>query len=913
MYTTLLATKLYVPPTGQIQVLRPRLLAALSQALTRRLTLVSAPAGYGKTTLVSHWLRSTGVPSAWLSLDDEDNDPIRFLQYLITALQQILPDLQIDPPGMLHGVQPAASATLMSVLINEIAERAERASPLVLVLDDFHVIHAQSILDMLSFLLERLPPQVHLVIISRTDPPIPLSRLRAQDQLVDIRISQLRFTLDEITAFLNEVMGLGLSSADIASLERRTEGWIAGLQLAALSMKGSDDAHSFVSAFTGSHHYIVDYLVEEVLRLQPESLRSFLLRTSVLERMCAPLCDAVLADQEPKEKSSDETQFSTLNSQATLESLERANLFIIPLDNERRWYRYHHLFADMLNRRLEFLHPRQVPELHLRASRWYEQNEVIPAATQHALMAGDQQRAARLIEQNGCQLIMSGEVVTLLKWIEAVESHAPTHPWLAIQKAWALSLTDHPELVEPTLHSAEQVISALEPTIEVKIMLGTIAAARAYSANKRGETHAAADFARQALEYLPDDNPFSCSIRSVTIAILGDASQMEGNLEQARLAYAEALRIGQVSGNVHTVVMANIDLADVLMRQSELHQAARIFSETLQLATRPDGGRSPLADRVFAGMSSLYYEWNRLEAAGQYTYDCIELCRQWGNFDLLAEAYVTLARLEQAQCRPVEAQRAMRLAGQLQAEHRLSHRRSRWVQSALAHLWISQGDLERASQHLQGIGVSTEGISGSAEIGPLIEHEYLTLLRLRLARGEYEAALALSKLLLQKAESANRIGKVIEILVLRAIAFQGKRDSVQALEALERAVTLAQPQGYLRTFLDEGEPVARLLKASRLKFEGLPRQYADELLIAFSGQKPEEPGLQAGTLVEPLTQRELEVLKLIEAGCSNQEIAARLVISLTTVKRHISNIYAKLDVNSRTQAISRARLLKLFD
>lgn len=444
-------------------------------------------------------------------------------------------------------------------------------------------------------------------------------------------------------------------------------------------------------------------------------------------------------------------------------------------------------------------------------------------------------------------------------------------------------------------------------------MLGTIAAARAYTANMRGEAHIAADFARQALEYLPVDNPFSCSIRSVATAILGDASQMVGDLEQARLAYADALRIGQESGNVHTVIMASIDLADVLMKQGELHQAARLFSETLQLATRPDGGRSPLADRVLAGLSSLSYEWNRLETAGQYAYDCIELSRQWENFDLLAEAYTLLARLEQAQCHQEEAQRAMRLAGQLEAERRPSSRRSRWVRSALARLWIGLGDLERASQHLQGTDVSIEGISDDAEIGPLPEHEYLTLLRLRLARGEYEAALELSGRLLQKAESAKRTGKVIEILILRALAFQGMRDSLQALAVLERAVALAQPRGYLRIFLDEGEPIARLLKASRLKVEGLPRQYVEELLIAFSGQKPDVSGLQAGTLIEPLTQRELEVLKLIEAGCSNQEVAARLVISITTVKRHISNIYAKLDVTSRTQAISRARLLRLFE
>jgi len=510
----MLKTKLFTPPVRANCIVRPRLTEQINRGLDKALVLISAPAGYGKTTLVSSWLREINAPSAWLSLEEGDNDPIRFLQYLIAALERIIPTLRPDSLGLLQGMQPAPFDALTSLLINEIAENS---APFVLVLDDFHVIHAKPILEMLAFLLEHMPPQMHLVLLARTDPPLPLSRLRARDQLVDLRADQLRFTLDEIAVFLRQVMGLRLSADDIAAMEARTEGWIAGLQLAALSMQGCQDIHGFVSAFTGSHYYIMDYLVEQVLQIQSEKVRSFLLQTSVLDRMCGPLCNAVVQ--------ADATE--PMDGRAMLEALEQINLFVIPLDDERRWYRYHHLFADVLNRHLEHLFPNQLPELHRRASQWYEQNEIIPEAIQHALMAGDQQRAARLVEQNGCTLIMQGEVVTLLKWIQAVESYLRTHPWMAIQKAWALSLTGSLDQVEPTLQPAERVISSLEPTVEVRIMLGTIATARAHSANMRGEVHLAAEFARQALEYLPDSDPFPASMHSVATAKLGVESRTQ--------------------------------------------------------------------------------------------------------------------------------------------------------------------------------------------------------------------------------------------------------------------------------------------------------------------------------------------------------------------------------------------------
>jgi len=887
----LLKTKLFIPPIRPNCIVRPRLIEQINSGLDKVLVLISAPAGYGKTTLVSSWLGETSVASAWLSLDEGDNDPIRFLQYLIAALYKIIPAIRQDL-GMLQAIQPVPPGTIMSLLINEIAENA---APFVLVLDDFHVIHAQPILDMLTFLLEHMPPHMHLVLLARTDPPLALSHLRARNQLVDIRAGQLRFTLEEIAVFLNKVMGLKLSADDIAAMEARTEGWIAGLQLAALSMQGCQDVHSFVSAFTGSHHYIMDYLVEQVLQLQPERVRSFLLQTSILDRMCGSLCNTVV-----------EVDATGPNDgQAVLETLEQMNLFVIPLDGERRWYRYHHLFADVLNRRLERLFPHQLPELHRRASRWYEQNGFIPEATHHALTAGDQRRAAQLVEQNGCTLIMRGEVATLLKWIEPVESHLQTRPWLAIQKAWALSLTGHLDQVEQTLQPAERLISPLEQTGEVRIVLGTIAAARAHSANLRGEAHLAAEFARQALEYLPDSDPFPQSLRSVATATLGDASWIIGNIEEARHAYVEAVRISQTAGNIHLVIIANSNLAHILMELGQLYQAARIYSETLQMATRPDGQRLPLADRVCAGLSRVSYEWNHLQAAAQYTDQCLELCRQWENYDLLAVGYVMSARLEHVQGNPDEAREAMRAAEQLASEHRLSSRRSSWVKSALARLWIAQGNLDRPSHLVQQSGITIDD-----EIPYLREPEYLVLLRLLLAQGDHDAALALSERLLQKAEVTRRMGQVIETLVLQALAFQGKKEMAQALAVLERALSLAQPEGYVRAFLDEGEPMAKLLYQA--KSHRMGAGYAAELLSAMGrASGTAEPPTQL--LIEPLSAREIEVLKLIEAGHSNQEIAAKLVISITTVKRHISNIYAKLGVESRTQAISRGRELGLFE
>jgi LuxR family transcriptional regulator, maltose regulon positive regulatory protein len=590
--------------------------------------------------------------------------------------------------------------------------------------------------------------------------------------------------------------------------------------------------------------------------------------------------------------------------------LEQRNVFVIPLDNERHWFRYHHLFVEVLNRRLEHQWPQLLPELHRRASHWYEQNGLISEAIHHARFAGDPERAAQLVDQNGRLLLMRGEVVNLLSWIEAVEPHSQILPWIAIQKVWALCLTGQRDRVEGAFQTAERLISSLELTDDVRTMSGAITAARASWANRQGETRLAAGFARQALESLPDSNDFySRSLRSAATAILGNASWMEGNLVEAGRAYTQALLISQAAGYGHMGIITTSNLANVLMEQGQLHLAARRYSETVQMAALPDGGISPLAEEACAGLGQISYEWNRLDAAAEYVHRCLECARRWGTVDFQSIGYVLLARLEHVQGQPEKAREAMRTAEQLLSEYPHSLWRTIWLRSALARLWIAQEDLAGASLLIQKCGLSMNGLPNVGEISYPQEPACLAWLRLHLAQGDYEAALALAKQWLQKLDEINQAARVIEILALQALAYQGKKDLDQALTALEKAFALARPEGYVRTFLDEGEPMAKLLYQA--KTHGRGTSYAAELLAAL-GQASDSALSPAQLLIEPLTPRELELLQLIEAGYTNQEIAAKLVISMPTVKRHISNIYTKLGASSRTQAVARGKELSLF-
>jgi LuxR family maltose regulon positive regulatory protein len=501
MMQTLLSTKLNVPTSRQMLVLRPDLMTILTQARKCSLTLVSAPPGYGKTTLVSSWLSNTDFPFTWLSLDEGDNDPIRFLDYFLTALHKVVPNIGPDLLDLRQGTQTSSFETLMALIINQSAGVGD----FFLVLDDLQAVHAPPILGMLGHLLEHLPPGMHMVLLSRSDPPLALPRLRARGQLLEIRAEQLRFTVDEITQYYDKVIRLSLSASDISAIETRTEGWIAGLQLAGLAMQAEKDPQRFISAFTGSHAYIMDYLTEEVLRSQPDSVRSFLLQSSILNRMCGPLCKAVVIPETPE----------ACDCQTMLEAIERNHLFVNPLDTERRWYRYHHLFKEVLSRRLEVLYPDQIADLNRRASEWFEQHGFIHEAIQHALKAGDSDRTARLVEQHGCDLLMGGELVTLADWLSAIDSYTHTHPWLAMQKAWVLTLSEQAERADLAINEGEQLISTHEWTDETRTLRGSFSAARALWANIQGKTDLAASYARNAIDLLSVGGDFSCALRSV--------------------------------------------------------------------------------------------------------------------------------------------------------------------------------------------------------------------------------------------------------------------------------------------------------------------------------------------------------------------------------------------------------------
>jgi LuxR family transcriptional regulator, maltose regulon positive regulatory protein len=899
-----LSTKLYIPPVRSTLVPRPQLSDRLAPTKGNRVVLVSAPAGYGKTTLVSSWLGENKCQACWLSLDESDNDPVRFLQYLAKALAQVVPGVEIQPPGML---QEQPSDAWMNRILNGIARNAiesntfaVQAGPFVLVLDDFHLIQSQPVLDMVTMLVERLPPQMRLILISRTDPPLPLARWRVRGQMEEVRAGHLQLTREEIAVFMNCLMHLPLSEEDISALEARTEGWIAGLQLAALSMQGRSDAHDFVAAFTGSHHYIMDYLLEEVLKQQPELVRSFLLKTSILERLCGPLCECIIGETAER-----------VDGQAILQELERRNLFLVPLDDNRHWYRYHHLFADVLNQHLERLMPEQIRDLHIRAAEWFEQRGFIPEAVHHALLARDPERAVRLVEENGCLLLMAGEVVTLDRWLEAVGPFAPGHPWFAILNGWVLLLTGQQKQAGPFLDGAERVLSGLDPALDaddnVRIMRGALAAARAHAASVERDP-SAAEFARQALACLPDGNELGDVLRSVATLILGDAAWASGRLEEAKAAYDEGVRIGRAAHNPHLVVLGDSNLAEILIEQGQLNAATARFSEALHAATRGDGAqtagvKSPWVDRVLAGLSRIAYQRNDLSSAARYAEQCVELCRQSGYREFAAVGHMILAQVAQLQGRPEEAAQAMHTADAMSRDHVPAGKWATWVQCALARMRLSQGDSEQAAQFLS----KHKAFSGD-DISHAREPLYLVLVRLYLGQGEYNAALALSERLLLAAKATDRTGTAIEIQVLRAMALQGKRDLAQALSTLEQAMVLAEPARCVRVFLDEGEPMARLLLQARVHHLGT--LYLAELLAALP-KESETAAPVSQPLVEPLSTRELEVLSLIAAGCSNEEIASKLIISIKTAKRHISNIYGKLGVKSRTQAVALARELKL--
>ena len=889
MSTSLLMTKLQIPVASRKLVSRPRLLARLADGLTRPLTLISAPTGFGKTTLLAEWHNtsdSDGYSLAWLSLDDDDNDLVRFLTYVIAALASLKHGVGDAALILLQAPHPPPLKTIVTALINDLETIL---TPFALVLDDYHAVTAPPIHEALGYLLDHLPLRMHLVILTRADPPLPLARWRARNQLAELRASDLRFTRAEASDFLEQVMGLHLSPEAIAILETRTEGWIAGLQIAALSMRNQTDAANFVKAFTGSNRFILDYLAEEVFQQQPQAIQDFLVRTSILDRLTGSLCDAVAGQADGVQ---------------TLQALERSNLFIVPLDSERRWYRYHHLFADVLHNRLHSTSPTLVPELHRRAARWFESQADVFEALKHWLTGRDFAQTVRLLETVGVGMLERGAVLQLLGWVRQIPAeHIPIHSWLNIYLAWAMLLTGQIGDLEARLDAIEHELQARQNEIGSDRLskLGHIAAIRAYVSGLRGDLPRMFQLAHQARELLP---PEAVSIHCTVAFILGNANVGAGNVADAERCFAEAARLGEQSGNIHIAVPALCILAEQDARRGKLHQAFKAYQDALRLGTGESGHLLPIAAQALVRIGNLYFEWNDLVAAGQHLEKSVELSTLWGNADVHMFCNLSLARLRQVQGNQNAALTLSAEAEQIAHRSTLTVPARALLAAYLMRIALANGDWPSAACLAEQRGLRHDG-----ELNEVSEVEYIAYARVLVVQRNLAAADALLERLYQKAEADHRRSSVIEILILRSLVFQALNDISQALTMLGTALALAEPEGYVRVFIDEGEPMIELLR--RAGSRGIAPRYVTNLLAATTS-KAEINDRAVQPLIEPLSEREIEVLGLLAAGLSNQAIAEKLFVAVGTVKAHTSSIYRKLDVTNRTQAVARARDLNLI-
>ena len=944
MLAPILATKLYVLQPRPGIVSRPRLIDQLNAGLAKgaKLTLISAPAGFGKTTMTNEWITRRERPVAWLSLDEGDSDPTRFLTYFISALQTIAPNVGEEALLVLQSPQPPPVETILITLLNEIISIPDN---FIFVLDDYHLTDSKAIDDSLTFLLEHLPLQMHLVITTREDPNLPLARLRVRNQLTELRAADLRFTSSEAAEFLNQVMDLHLSTEDIAALEDRTEGWIAGLQLAALSMRDNQDVHRFIQAFAGDNRYIVDYLIEEVLQRQPEEVRSFLLRTSILDRLNGSLCDAVMRHQD---------------SSARLEALQRGNFFLIPLDDKRHWYRYHHLFADVLHMHLMAEQPDQVPALHRRASEWYEQNGSSADAIRHALAGGDFERAADLVELASPAMSRNRQEAILLGWLQSLPDELLQYrPVLGVTYAHVLMASDELEGVEARLQDAERWLnttadmgerpdaSSAEMVVvdkeEFRRLPGMIAIARAGLALARGDVPGTVTYAQRALDLAPEDDHMT---RGGAAGFLGLAYWTSGDLEAAHRTYADGMASLQKAGNISDAINGATTLAAIRIAQGRLHDAMRTYEQALQLAMEhgtPGFAVRGTAD-MYVGMSEILRERNDLHAATQHLLRSKEMGEHTGFPENRYRWRVGMARIRHAQG---DLEGALEMLDEAERLYMSDfspnvHPIAAWK----TRVWVAQRRLAEALGWAR-----KQGLSAEDELSYLREFEHITLARILLARygsdhidSAIHEAIGLLERLLKAAQEGGRMGSVIEILLLQALAQHMQGDIPAALLPLGQALTLAEPEDYVRIFLDEGEPMRLLIEDLRGKIvdgsfavsqsqpmELLP--YIERLLRSFStGQTATtdqqhspalapvgrrlgvqvSPILPIENLVEPLSQRELEVLRLLKTELSGPEIARELTIALSTVRTHTESIYSKLNVKTRRAAVKRAIELNLI-
>ncbi len=914
MTARLLATKLHRPTARAELVLRPRLLSQLAQVLSHRLTLVVAPAGFGKTTAVTTWLEQGTTPAVWLSLDANDNDPLRFLRYLVGACAPYAPATAAAIDDLLAAAESPATEPILAELVNELTRSP---APFVLVLDDYHVIEAAAVDASVSFLVSYLPPTVHTVITSRADPAnLPLARLRVRGELLEVRAHDLRFTVDEATRFLNEAMGLTCSPDDIAALDARTEGWIAGLQLAALSLRQHRDPARFIAEFTGSHRYIIDYLTDEVLSRQPEAVCSFLLHTSILHSMCAGLCAAVTVQRE-------------VDTQAMLEQIEGSNLFLIALDDERRWYRYHHLFGEMLQQRVQHALPTMLPTLHRRAAAWYTAHDHIGSALHHLLAADDTAAAAQLVEDQLMTRLSNGETGLIRTWLSMLpEDIVFAYPGLMLGEAWLAFFAQRADQTDHWLRQLEQWFAAhpdSQSLPDYSQVQGQMMALAAWVAHGHGNIDRAVMMFRAALRHISAEDQF---VRGLHTTLLGIALRDQGEIHEALTVFRASIPLSWAAGNTSSAIIGYAMTAWMQMAQGQLQSARATLQTGLQQVADYGKQQSPAAAQLYIALADIAYEQNHLAEARAHLEMSYSIARPMLRVaPIFGMGYLVQASVELADSTGVDVAALLQQADDVsrtwQSVLRLRYATRR------ARLALSVGDIGTAQQWLTYIDAAAATPCEPANVEKLVVLARLWLWHARIiGDGEQrnvflaDAARLLTNVR-QVALRMGNLGTVLEIQMLQALLASLRRDPVGALAELQGAVRLAAPEGYVRLFVDCGAPMAALLRqAQHTSLDLHEVAYVETLLAAFPADSTTSNG--NGTLgnssrliavgdsfVETLSDREWEVLRLIAVGQSNRTIAETLILSPATVKVHTRNIYSKLGVNSRTQAVARAREMGL--
>lgn len=878
----IITTKLFIPASRSRLVVRPRLIEQLERGAECGFVLVSAPAGYGKTTLLSAWLRSLSNPAAWYTIDEGDNDPARFLAYLSAALEKIDPALG---EWIASGTRVAALAEVEAVLTPLINRLAQVRQPFWLALDDYHLIQNPYLHEALRFLVTRRPAPLHLAIATRADPPLPLSRLRARSEMVEVRLDDLCFSAQEAAEFFSRTMGLSVSRMDAARITARTEGWITGLQIAALSLQNAEDIPGLIGSFTGSQRHIFDYLLEEVLQRQPEGIQSFLLQTSLLKGLCGPLCDAVTGQT---------------GSQAILEALEHANLFVIPLDEQRCWYRYHQLFTDLLRQRLEHTQPGIGRVLHLRASEWYEKNDMPAEAIYHALEAQEYFRAASLIEKTAESTFLRGEIKTFLGWVEELpEPVTRQHPLLCVYHAEALLLSGLP---------MEKAARLLQGSSEYDAVQALIAA-------YQGDVALSKALSGRALAHLPKESLF---LKGTIHSALGAVLILGGEVEPAMQAFAATAEIGRDSGNLMLQVIALCRLAQLNAAKGDLHQAEALAEEALELSQDSQGSYLPVSGMPLMVLAYLLHERDELPQALSKIEKAIELAQLSGGF-WSVDCYLIKAFILQSLGDAAGAREAIKNARSSASQTRANRFDEIYTDAYEVRLLTAQGNTAAALGWVRRNKLDQPPGSASGEaqaryqsqLFHLVELEQTSLARVTLAQGRVEKALQILAALFPESEKRGRTHSLIENLLLQALAYQAQRKMEAAFGALESALSLAEAGGFVRIFVDEGQPMKQLLLAAATR-EVHP-EYMAGLLSAFEKARAAAlpDSLPEGS-VEKLSARELEVLRLLAEGNSDKKIAETLFISPQTVHKHLKNIYGKLGVHNRTEAAARARQLGLL-